>query len=72
MVIVEKNKENKIRFDEIDVGDVFKSDNEFFMKIFSEVGDVPDNAVSLRTGICELFEEYDVIEIVNNAKMVIG
>jgi len=71
MVVIEKNKENKMCFDEINVGDVFKSGTEFFMKIFSEVGDTPDNAVSLQTGYCELFQDYDIVIPVDNVELVI-
>ena len=68
MVVIEKNKENKMFFDEIDVGEVFKINNEIFMKIDSDV----NNAVSLQTGICEWFKAYNTIEVVDNAKVVIG
>jgi len=72
MVIVEKNKENKIRFDEIDVGDVFKDiHGEYFVKT-SSIIEGSDNAIHLISGECEYFDDFEVFEIVNNAKVVIG
>lgn len=69
-MIIEKKKENVCRFKGVEQGEVFKYNEEYFMKINSEtIIDEYDgreckvNAVSLRNGWLELFLPDEEVEL---------